>query len=95
MHYNDTYCPLGILCEISGIGQWKEEPYDASIKHYFVSENPAPRSVFFPPEEVIAWAGLTKSEAKSMTAFVAMLNDGGASFKEIIKALTERYKIYN
>lgn len=93
MHYNDTFCPLGILCEISKIGEWKEDPYHKEIKYYDVGLSELNRAVFFPPKQVYDWAGLSKDESKYMTAFVATFNDGGASFKEVADALIEKYKI--
>lgn len=77
------YCCLGVLCEISGRGEWADEGAaktylgDESLLQYLGDESLLPPSV-------MAWAGLdepdpTTDSGESLTE----LNDGGKSFSEI------------
>jgi hypothetical protein len=78
---NDTFCCLGVLCDISGLSKWDGDYYLNCV------------SVL--PDEVAEWSGLgdkspNVKEASGRNRSLAGLNDDGNSFKEIAD-LIERY----
>lgn len=89
MRKDDTYCALGVLCNLSKEGKWIEDERNKGVYYYKVEDE---KAVSFPPGAVINWAGMKKENADLMTAFVSQLNDKGRSFKEIAAALEKMYK---
>ena len=93
---DDRFCCLGVLCDISGLGEWRSNP-DPSQGMFYVVEG----SIFADtnlPEAVREWAGLRTPHGtydkgedfnpKDPTTFadqqtLTMLNDNGADFEEI------------
>lgn len=89
LRYRDTYCPLGILCDMykrsTGNGRWVSEGWETydfkvkSIKGY-------------PPSSVLEWAGMTEAESTS----IYLMNDGNSSrnskhIKEVAQFIEERF----
>lgn len=76
---DDSYCCLGVACDISGLGEW-EHDYDHRI--YRVGEHEAQDSLL--PETVRRWLGLrTASGRFSPVDALYVRNDKGHSFAEI------------
>jgi hypothetical protein len=73
------YCCLGVLCEMSGLGEW-EERLRVSVylgsKHYL-------------PVEVAEWAGIDPDcgNVLGVQRRLGTLNDSGASFIAIADAI--------
>jgi hypothetical protein len=77
------YCCLGILCEMSGLGEWKDEERDGhrfstylGVKHYL-------------PDEVAEWAGIAPvvDTMEGVQQRIGTMNDSGATFLNIAEAL--------
>lgn len=92
LRYNNTYCALGILCEISGLGEWVEDISEAGVKNYKINGSKGHRKLFFPPNEVYDWIGLKKEDRRIFGAYVSSLNDQDLSFKEIASFLESKIK---
>jgi hypothetical protein len=78
------YCCLGVLCEISGLGQWKTE-----VQHGF-RDTTYLGSKHYLPVEVAEWAGIDpdcESEEGAQQR-LGSLNDSGASFRTIAVAIS-------
>jgi len=83
---SNGYCPLGILCDLSKLGTWKDEP-DVDKMSYL-------KEVNYLPKSVATWAGISDDEIGILTAYMIVFNDGGkATFAEISKMLRAKYKI--
>lgn len=70
---DDKYCCLGVLCDISGKGDWLPTKYDLSrpyMKEYWLGQ---------PPSDVIDEADLTIIHCDQLAA----MNDSGKTFEEI------------
>lgn len=73
------YCCLGVLCEISGKGQFS---YDTSLGCFsFTGSFGAVQSM--PPSSVCEWAGLQEDFSLDVPNLLARMNDDGKSFVEI------------
>lgn len=81
---NCSYCCLGVLCDISGMGHWNNGAYviDNHGIHHYES---------FLPDEVQVWAGLTHSDplidipldSGGLTHSLSTLNDSDLTFSQI------------
>lgn len=79
---NQTYCCLGVACDLSGLGEWDDK---TDYKSYGL--NVWDWSDVALPFPVMKYYGLThKQEAELIS-----LNDNGSSFKEIAKVIREAY----
>ena len=96
------FCCLGVLCDISGLGIWRERVTMYSrIKEYIVTDEPE-LSILHP--DVKTWAGLEAADPqvkpstelqerygfKIEVPSLATLNDRGASFSEIADLIEEQ-----
>jgi hypothetical protein len=90
MHYNNTFCPLGLLCDISNIGIWEDDFVDKNIKCYKIEGDEAPRAIHFPPRKVLDAISFHKKEERIIISFIAVLNDRGATFEQIADELIIR-----
>jgi hypothetical protein len=69
LHRESHFCPLGILCDISKLDTWKENPFgNKDNKYYFGKDK-------YLPDQVMDWARINREEYNFMTAFVMVLND--------------------
>lgn len=71
----DRFCCLGVLCDISGIGDWGVENAPNSARSY-VTENGADYTM--PTTQVTRWAGLDERTMNEL----AMLNDSIDAFAD-------------
>lgn len=79
---DDKYCCLGVLCDISGQGQWKEEGYGARYSYWKGEESD--QNVL--PQFVSDFTNLSDAEEEMLID----KNDGdGLSFKEIADWIEE------
>jgi hypothetical protein len=69
----DSFCCLGVACDISGIGTWTESGY--SINHY--------GSYKLLPKEVRNWLGLKDISGSYGATHLAWENDQGKTFEQI------------
>lgn len=85
------FCCLGVLCDISELGDWDVETgYDTELA-YRVDDSTKGSGVLYPPEPVLDWIGLTARETAGGSRYspvvggrrLADMNDDGASFAEI------------
>ena len=76
---NDTFCCLGVLCDISGQGEWVfNNPGDQPLYMFSVLDS----SVTGLPVGIIKWA-FDSYEYNSEVDKVIIMNDRGVSFKKI------------
>lgn len=73
------YCCLGVLCEISGLGEWEVRDAHGLRTHTYLGQN------HYLPVEVAEWAGIdTDNESSdSIQQILGMMNDEGKSFPAI------------
>lgn len=79
-----TYCCLGILCEMSGLGEWEvREAADGSRYSTYLG------SKHYLPDEVAEWAGIApvNSAEEGVQQRIGTMNDSGATFLNIADAL--------
>ena len=79
------YCCLGILCEMSGLGEWEE---GLRVSAYLGSKH-------YLPVEVAEWAGIDPdcNSEKGAQQRLGSLNDSGASFKAIAVAISTDHNL--
>jgi hypothetical protein len=79
------YCCLGVLCDISGLGQWTGRAYRIE------TDAEAIESVHYPPLAVAEWAGTGAADPFiAGRDYLSVLNDTGKTFEEIAD-LIEKY----
>lgn len=71
LHRGDTFCPLGVLCDISGLGQWRADFGPEAVQSYHLGSGRGSR--FILPYPVVEWAGLPDDTAGGVP--VAMNDD--------------------
>jgi hypothetical protein len=80
------FCCLGVLCDISGLSEWKLEGKDSPFEIYFNSNA-------LLPEPVRTWAGLYNIFGRFHTnaplESLATLNDDGLPFEQIADLIEE------
>jgi len=91
---DDSYCCLGVLCQISGLGEFKQVLGDEIISYVLPSGD---MSSSILPDEVLNWADITDpygnfDEPDSFSS-LSILNDSGKTFTEIAKIIRAKYKI--
>lgn len=75
---NAEYCCLGVLCDVSGMGQWVEELGHDTRRSYRLPDRTA--AVYIAPPGVAELVGFDKSQQEEL----AYLNDSGnATFEDI------------
>lgn len=79
------YCCLGVLCDISGLGEWKDDGY---------FEN---NSLL--PDEVKEWSGVSSyrgffsvDSSGNPNSNLASKNDDGSTFEEIAKIIEKNWE---
>lgn len=76
-------CVLGVLCELSGLGEWEEQEEEI----YFKDGNRNSWRQYVPPS-VLDWAGLEREEAEQLMR----LNDTKAyTFHQLSQEIRQRY----
>lgn len=90
---DDGYCCLGVLCDISEKGEWRNRRHD-DISWDFISDGiQVENSVL--PYDVQLWAGIQQREGRftgpnDQNWCLAAMNDEGRSFEEIA-TIIEKY----
>lgn len=86
--------PLGILCNLSNIGEWKPDPYIEGLFYYKVNEShDVLRPLYFPPSEVYDFFEISKKERDFLNSVIAVLNDQKYTFIEIEQKLSSARKV--
>jgi len=90
----DSYCCLGILCQISGLGEFKQLMGDKFFS--YILTNGETCSLAALPNEILEWAGMSdmygnfdKSDGFST---LSILNDSGKTFREIAEIIRDNYQ---
>ena len=86
----DSFCCLGVACEISGRGVWQQRTRNGSLTYIYIFDNEAlPREVanYYGIRDVYAtfWIGTVDRKNNSLSN----LNDKGATFDEIADIIEE------
>ena len=80
LHTKDgDYCCIGVLCDVSGLGEWVNPHSCSWTVSYMGESNVAPR-------EVRDWVGLTLSGQGDC---IQLNDEGGARFAEIAEIIRE------
>jgi hypothetical protein len=80
------YCPLGVLCELSGLAEWTKDPYVDGRYCYLDSGSTIPL-------EVCEWAGMSDNERAFVPSRIMAMFDQGVPVEGIIEHLKFGYKI--
>lgn len=85
-HDDDTYCCLGVLCQLAVENGVIEEPeLNSEGDHYLYA-----RSNAFLPPEVMDWSGMKSDNGDLGYRSLVALNDGdGFNFSQIAKTIRE------
>ena len=78
---DEAYCCLGVLCDISGLGEWKLWFKLRQRTHFAYNCGPDFNHLVL-PDSVAAWAEVGP-DPKAGTKFLSSENDGGKTFQEI------------
>lgn len=85
LHKENSFCPLGILCDISKLDNWKKDPY--SNKHQYLGE------INYLPKEVREWAGISHNEYVALSSYILCFNDSlKTPLLEVADFLEIKYK---
>ena len=81
---DESYCCLGVLCEISGLGKFSQKVRNGIIS-FVLPSGEICRSTL--PDEVLDWADMSDSlgnfNDSDVYATLSLLNDNGKTFLEI------------
>lgn len=80
---DDAYCCLGVLCDISGIGEWKNVPDENGLT-YVTSQDQDRFGLPYSVREEIPESKL------HILSTLACMNDDGVSFETIAKEIEEK-----
>lgn len=88
----DTFCCLGVACEISGLSEWKNVvPGDPDYMYAYLGDTqqmPVKVANYFGLDEGNPYIVLNK---KGDEEGLAQLNDGGKSFKQIANLIEKNF----
>jgi hypothetical protein len=78
--WNDGFCCLGVLCDISKQGKWKEEQYLNNDEYL--------------PNKVREWAGMNSCSGyiPTMRDCLSLMNDHGMSFEQIADIIEKHWE---
>lgn len=91
LKHSDSYCCLGVLCEISNLGEFEGPTYVTPTDENYVSL----------PRPVMEYAGMEKTaggessfrcEVSHRPKNLLQMNDSGKTFKEIADTIEKNYK---
>jgi hypothetical protein len=91
LRLNDKFCCLGVLCDISGLGEWKDRRGGFGLEKepaYYL------QSYSTLPDEVMEWAGM-ENQCGLIEGFASLgtLNDlVGYSFEDIANIIEESWE---
>ena len=94
LHTDNGYCCLGVACEVSGLGRWKND-----VDRQFYITNDDDRQTTVLPDKVRQWLGLYDNggvaiHTDNSKVDLTELNDGGASFEEIADKIENGKGVY-
>lgn len=79
------FCALGVLCDISGLGNWEPEPNSKKLQYL--------GQIHYLPKPVAEWAGMSETEASKVSAFLLVHNDNlKIGFNDLAFLLEQKYK---
>lgn len=88
-------CVWGVICDISGQGEWEEIEITDSIKDYSYNVDNAPALAFYTaPYQVQTWATgqsvpIRPSTAEHCVSHLMGLNDVGSTFEQLADYIEE------
>jgi len=89
---DNGYCCLGVLCEISGMGEFKKREELLKNKFYqYITETETDGVVL--PALVMSWSGIQSVDGDFRDENLTAMNDCGFSFKKIADIIEKNYKI--
>ena len=84
----ECFCALGVLCDISGRGEWMEPDYRGESPYAILVGVLVQDATWkYLPGDVARWAGVDDLLVQVRGETVAGRNDGGATFAEIAALL--------
>lgn len=89
---NDSYCCLGVLCDISGLGEWIT--YELSRPYYQLTDHDLSSKVL--PDGVKEWAGMRDcyGEMPLINRTLTAENDkAGSSFEQIASLIEQNWTV--
>lgn len=86
-----SFCCLGVLCDISGIGTWKD---NVSNYRYVPFDKAEDWQSSFLPYRVQDWAGMARRDGTRTNGEPALsyLNDQGKTFEEIAEIIENEWE---
>lgn len=87
---SEGFCPLGILCELSGVAEWEESETKDDITYYKYCDEDK-----YLPSEVADWVGLKDKEKRYMPHTVMAMHDQGVPMNEVVVYLRNSYGVKN
>lgn len=85
LKHGDDYCCWGVLCDISGLGEWRMDGY--GVLGYRVGEA---TMVGVPEGAVLEWAGIKDRvpyNEDQLISSLASFNDADFTFKQIARLI--------
>jgi len=92
---DNTFCCLGVACDISGVGDWKTD--NVWYLEYYVDEDCGGSSSADLPDQVSDWLGIPsgspelKTQVGEMTDAITLNDDSGYTFSQIADAVERTY----
>jgi len=83
---NNSYCPLGVLCDISKQGKWVPNPYCEGEYEYI-------DQVKYLPEKVADWAGMSDKEKDTVPWVIMTIFDQSENIDTVIEHIEVGYKL--
>ena len=90
LHKGNTYCPWGIGCDVSGLGEWEALPADsvAGSDTFIFTSSKGNEGIMWPPPKVMKYYGV----GRKIVGNVMQLNDVfQLGFEAIADHLAERW----
>ena len=93
----DGYCCLGVACDISGLGEWRDKP-DMAESFYVIGDRPGESATL--PRDVREWLGVESANPNLLDEHgnrhisAAFLNDTkGYTFDQLADAIERTYEL--
>lgn len=86
----NSYCCLGVACDVSGVGKWQKDFWNSW--EYAVYEAPGDVNDLDLPKGVQKWLGIRLANPKFKRVPASQLNDEmGKTFEEIADYIEKKY----
>lgn len=89
----NSYCCLGVLCDLYRVEQGKGQWDGASGYCEFVIADTEEAGFEVPPDSVLEWAGLNTPEGSVGEQSLAEMNDNGATFTELADIIAKKWEV--